>query len=94
MNNSIYTNTQLKSIIVPALKCNDIILEAPFEIEPLIEFSEKEEIDIDDVFGKDIIEINFSQTLLACGDPECCGYFTYRYVMIIEKDTIDSLLKK
>jgi len=96
MNNTLYTNKELKSIILPAFAMNGtdhVMVESPTAFnQSLVEFCEDEPIEIGDVFGDDLIEINFSQTLLACGDIDCCGMTSYHYTMVIDKHTIDILL--
>lgn len=95
MNNTSWTTKDLESIIRPAFKLSNVIVtSSSYCNESLVEFSYKEPIIIEEAEGKDVININFRQEIEAECGYECCGGFTYSYTMIIEKETIEQLLKK
>lgn len=94
MNTTSWTTKDLESIIKPAFKLTEVIItSSSYCNESLVEFSYNEPIIIEEAEGKDIININFRQEIEAECGYECCGAFTYSYNMIIEKKTIDNLLK-
>ena len=97
MNNTIYTTKQIQSIIIPSLEFiydKDVIFVSEYDSEPLIEFSYKEPIIIDDASGKDLIDISFHQEIeYSCG-PECCGGFSCKYTIILTKELLETLINK
>jgi len=92
MNLTSYTTKELESIIRPSFKLDNVIVtSSSYCNETLVEFSYNDPIIIEEASGKDIISIDFRQEFEA--KCSCCGGFTYSYTMVIEKETIDQLIK-
>lgn len=95
MNSTKYTTEQLRSIIIPSLELiysDDVIFVSPYPSQPLVEFSYKDEVIIDEASGNDLITIDFHQDLVAECGIECCGIFTEKYTIILTKEKIEELL--
>jgi hypothetical protein len=94
MNLTSYTTEELRSIIKPAFKLDNVIVtSSSYCNELLVEFSYNEPIILEESSGKDVISIDFRQEVEAECGYECCGGFTYSYTMVIEKEMIDKILK-
>lgn len=95
MNSTKYTTEQLRSIIIPSLEfiySDDVIFVSPYPSQPLVEFSYKDEVIIDEASGKDLITIDFYQELMHSCGTECCGGYRENYTIILTKEKINELL--